>query len=165
MLNELSAFINQNFGFGDFIFRLPDGSALDRARNWGELQKCAAQIDIRSLLYHAERNHFSNWLMARTEFDLAARLRKKKVSEFDDPEGVRDFLVENLGDFRHERQAGAVTDFSRDRFDGQSEFLRIGKGSLGGKGRGLAFVNNLVNRYPPFTTLFPGPGFRYHALR
>ncbi|MCW8925818.1 MAG: hypothetical protein OQJ84_06145 [Xanthomonadales bacterium] len=155
LLNELSTFINQNFGFGDFIFRLPDGTKLDRARNFREMQKCVSRIDSTSLLYHAERNHFSNWLMARTEFELANRLRPRKVNEFKDPKDLRSYLVQTLKDFRHERQIGIITDFSRDHYDGQAEFLRIGEGSLGGKGRGLAFVNNLINRYPVYNA-FPG---------
>jgi hypothetical protein len=155
LLNKLSAFINQNFGFGDFIFRLPDGTELVRASSFREMQRCAARIDARSLVYHAENNHFSNWLMARTEFDLAARLRQKRASDFDDPRDLRAFLVETLKHFRHERQVGVVTDFSRGHYDGHAEFLRIGEGSLGGKGRGLAFVNNLVNRYPVHDA-FPG---------
>lgn len=155
LLNELSTFINQNFGFGDFIFRLPDGTELAHAHNFREMQKCVASIDPRSLMFHAERNHFSNWLMARTEFDLAINLRSRRVSEFDNPKDVRNFLVETLKVFRYERQVGVVTDFSRDHFDGQAEFLRIGGGSLGGKGRGLAFINNLVNRYHVYNA-FPG---------
>jgi CheY-like chemotaxis protein len=148
LLKKLSTFIHQNFGFGDFIFRLPDGSELDHAHNFREMQRCVAVIDIRSLIFHAQRNHFSNWLTARTEFDLAARLRPRRVSEFDNPKALRAFLLETLKNFRHERQVGVVTDFSRDQYDGHAEFLRIGEGSLGGKGRGLAFINNLVNRYP-----------------
>jgi hypothetical protein len=88
--------------------------------------------------------------MARTEFDLASRLRPRQVSDFEDPEGLRAHLVETLHAFRRERQIGVVTDFSRDVFEGQAEFLRIGEGSLGGKGRGLAFINNLVNRFPVY---------------
>jgi CheY-like chemotaxis protein len=154
LLNELGAFINQNFGFGDFVFRLPDGTELIRASSFREMEECVAQIDIRSLIFHAERNHFSNWLMARTEFTLAARLRPRRVSEFKDSKDLRTFLVRLLKDFRHERQVGVVTDFSRDHFDGHAEFVRISEGSLGGKGRGLAFVNNLINRYPVYNA-FP----------
>ncbi len=155
LLNNLGRFINQNFGFGDFIFRLPDGTELVRAGSFRELEKCVAEVDIRSLLFHAQNNHFSVWLMARTEFDLAARLRARKASEFDDPEEVRAYLVTTLKDFRHERQRGKVTDFSRSKYDGQAEFMRIGEGSLGGKGRGLAFASNLINRYPVYSA-FPG---------
>ena len=155
LLNELSTFINENFGFGDFVFRLPDGTELTRARNLREMEKCVSRIAIESLLYHAERNHFSNWLMARTEFDLAARLRPRRVSEFKKPDDMRSYLIKVLKDFRHERQIGVISDFSRDNYDGRAEFLRIGSGSLGGKGRGLAFVNNLINRYPVYNA-FPG---------
>ena len=154
LLNELSSFINRNFGFGDFVFRLPDGTELARARNFREMQKCAVSIDIKSLLFHAERNHFSNWLMARTEFELAARLRPRRASDFKNPKEMRKYLVKTLEDFRHERQVGVITDFSREQYDRRAEFLRIGEGSLGGKGRGLAFVNNLINCYPVFNA-FP----------
>ena len=148
LLKELGKFINQNFGFGDFVFRLPDGTELERASSFRGMQRCVALVDIRSLVFHAESNHFSNWLIARSEFDLAARLRPRRVSDFDSPKALRAFLLETLKDFRHERQVGVVTDFSRDQFDGHAEFLRIGEGSLGGKGRGLAFINHLVNRFP-----------------
>jgi len=155
LLNKLSTFINKNFGFGDFVFKLPDGTELDRAHNFREMQECVARVDIRSLFFHAERNHFSNWLIARSEFDLANRLRPRRVSEFDDPKDLRAFLVESLKSFRHERQVGLVTDFRRDQYDGHAEFLRIGEGSLGGKGRGLAFINKLLNSHP-ICNAFPG---------
>ena len=148
LLSELGVFINRNFGFGDFVFKLPDGTELARAHNFTAMREIVADIDISSLVYHAERNHFSNWMMARTEFDLAARLRPRKVSEFKKPGDVRSFLIKVLDDFLHERQVGVITDFVRDRCDGRADFLRIGEGSLGGKGRGLAFVNNLIHCFP-----------------
>jgi len=155
LLAELGAFINRNFGFGDFVFRLPDGVELERARSFRELQDCVARVDNRSLVFHAERNHFSNWLIARGEFDLARRLRPRRVSDFRDPEDLRAFLFDTLREFRHERQSGMVTDFNRELYDGTAEFLRIGDGSLGGKGRGLAFINKLFNNQL-VCTAFPG---------
>lgn len=92
--------------------------------------------------------------MARTEFELAARLRPRAASEFSDPAELRKFLSGVLEEFLHERQVGVITEFSRDQYDGRAEFLRIGEGSLGGKGRGLAFINNLINRYPVYNA-FP----------
>ncbi len=145
LLNKLSTFINENFGFGDFVFKLPDGSELARADNFRQMQDCVGRVDIGSLVFHAERNHFSNWLIARGEFDLAKRLKPRKVSDFADPAHLRAFLLETLSEFRHDRQAGMVTDFNRETYDGDAQFLRIGQGSLGGKGRGLAFVNKLFN--------------------
>jgi hypothetical protein len=93
--------------------------------------------------------------MARTEFELASRIRPRKISDFGGPVGFRNYLFQTLKDFRHERQIGVITDFSRDNYDGQAEFLRICEGSMGGKGRGLAFVNSLINRYPVYNA-FPG---------
>ena len=155
LLNKLSRFINENFGFGDFVLKTPDGTELDRASNFRELAERAASVDIRSLLFHAERNHFSNWLIARGEFDLARQLKPRRVSDFDDPEDLRSYLLESLAEFRHERQTGMVTDFKRELYDGTAEFLRIGEGSLGGKGRGLAFINRLFNNQL-VCSAFPG---------
>jgi len=155
LLNEVSTFINENFGFGDFVFRLPDGSELEHAGNFVEMKRILETVDIRSLVFHAERNHFSNWLMARTEFALADRLRPKRASEFKSPDEMRTYLIGVFEDFLHERQVGVITEFSRQHFDGRAEFLRIGEGSLGGKGRGLAFINNLINCYPVYNA-FPG---------
>lgn len=155
LLNQLSIFINENFGFGDFVFKLPDGTELERAGNFREMQECVERVAIESLLFHAESNHFSNWLIARGEFDLASRLRPRQVSDFNQPEDLREFLLDSLGRFRHDRQAGMVTDFNRDIYDGHAEFLRIGQGSLGGKGRGLAFINKLFNNQL-VCSVFPG---------
>jgi DNA-binding NarL/FixJ family response regulator len=155
LLNKLGSFINENFGFGDFVFKLADGTELQRASNFREMHECVAHVDIQSLLFHAERNHFSNWLIARGEFDLANRLRPRRVSDFLNPEDLRIFLLDTLSQFRHDRQAGMVTDFKRDLYDGHAKFLRIGEGSLGGKGRGLAFINKLFNNQL-VCSAFPG---------
>ncbi len=143
---DIRRFIKTNFGFGDFVFTLPDGTEVARASDFRSMEKILTVVDEESLLYHAQRNHFSNWLMARTEFDLADRLRPRKVSEFKDAAALRHYLIKTFKDFRHERQLGVVSDFSRRQFDLQSDFVRIGGGSLGGKGRGLAFINALLSR-------------------
>jgi len=155
LLKRLGSFINKNFGFGDFVFRLPDGTELARAANFREMQECIARVDYQSLVFHAERNHFSNWLIARGEFDLANILRPRKASEFEDPADLRQFLFETISRHRYDRQAGMVTDFNREQYDGHARFLRIGEGSLGGKGRGLAFINKLFNNQL-VCSVFPG---------
>ena len=148
LLADLSSFIQNNFGFGDFVFReSPTGEEICRARDFKSMEKCLKNVGEKAIEYHARRNHFSNWLMARTEFDLASRLRPRKVSEFKDINSLRNYLIKTFRDFRREKQLGVVTDFTRQRFDAQSEFVRIGSGSLGGKGRGLAFINALLKRY------------------
>jgi len=147
LLADLRSFILKNFGFGDFVFRAPDGDAVARASDFHSMEKCLKMIPAESLVYHGSRNHFSNWLMARTEFDLAARLRPRKVTEFKNAETMRNYLIDTFRNFRHEKQLGIVADFSRTQFDKESDFVKIGSGSLGGKGRGLAFVNRLLRRY------------------
>ena len=145
---ELREFIKANFGFGDFIFIDPEtNQKLARVSDFRSMEKTIKVIPEESLLYHAHRNHFSNWLMARTEFDLADRLRPKKANEFTTSESLRDYLISTFRRFRHENQRGEITDFSRRQFDLQSDFVRIGGGSLGGKGRGLAYVNALMSQY------------------
>lgn len=145
---DLRSFIMTHFGFGDFVFTDPEsGEPIARANDFKSMEKCLENVDDNSLLYHAHRNHFSNWLMARTEFDLADRLRPRKVNEFKGPDDLRNYLISTFKNFRHEKQRGQITDFARRRFDLQSEFVRIGGGSLGGKGRGLAYVNALLNQY------------------
>ncbi len=147
LLAELRSFILNNFGFGDFVFRSPEGKEVARAIDFHSMENCLKTVSAESLIFHGSRNHFSNWLMARTEFDLAARLRPRKVSEFKDAETIRNYLINTFRSFRHEKQLGIVSDFSREQFDQQSDFVKIGNGSLGGKGRGLAFVNRLLRRY------------------
>ncbi len=147
LLTDLSLFIQNNFGFGEFVFRRPDGAELCRANDFRSMERCLAQVEEDSIEYHAGRNHFSNWLMARTEFDLANRLRPVKVSEFKSIDALRKYLISTFKDFRREKQLGMVTDFDRRHFDSLTEFVRLGSGSLGGKGRGLAFVNTLLKRY------------------
>ncbi len=145
---ELREFIKANFGFGDFVFIDPaTNKPIARVADFRSMEKALRTIPEESLLYHAHRNHFSNWLMARTEFDLADMLRPKKATEFDSTELLRNYLITTFRNFRHENQRGEITDFSRQQFDIQNEFVRIGGGSLGGKGRGLAYVNALLSQY------------------
>ncbi len=153
---DLRTFILSHFGFGDFIFIDPvTRQKLCAASDFRSMEKCLEVVDETSLVYHANRNHFSNWLMARTEFDLAAQIRPRKVSEFKDVESIRNYLINTFRDFRREKALGVITDFTRSQFDQQSEFVRIGGGSLGGKGRGLAFINALLHRFR-LTDSYPG---------
>ena len=155
LLQELRRFMLQNFGFGDFVFRMPDGTEVGRAGDLRGLEEKLRTVPVESIGHHADRDHFSNWLRARTEFGLASVIRPRKVSEFENPEDLRDYLVASIQRFRTESQAGVVADFSRRTFDKSSPFVRIGGGSLGGKGRGLAFMNSVLHSYG-VTDMFPG---------
>ncbi len=143
LLAKIREFLTFSLGFGDFVFRLPDGREIDRAHNLRELEDKLRTIPISSFAHHAQHNHFSIWLVARSEFTLADRIRPRQVSEFDQLEDARQFLIESLREGRRKMRRGVVTDFSRTRFD-REPHTRLGHGSLGGKARGLAFFNMLL---------------------
>ena len=144
LLHELREFMRAHFGFGDFVFRLRDGTVVARARDLRELEEMLERVPAESIAYHGERNDFSTWLKARTEFLLAHRLRPVHVSEFESIEDVRAHLIRSLREARRDRERGSVVDFDPDMFDETLSFARLGGGSLGGKGRGLAFANRLL---------------------
>lgn len=143
---EIRDFMLNNFGFGDFVFRLPDQHEVARAADLRTMARMLERVPLASVLYHASRDHFSNWLRARTEFDLAARLRPRKVEEFGDLEGLRRYLLWAFNEALRRNRQGSIEDFSADRFDAASRFARIGGGSLGGKARGLAFIDAMILR-------------------
>ncbi len=147
LFNEVRTFLNHYFSFGDFVFRTPDGLEVGRANDLRSLEEQLKIIPEESIKYHAERNHFSNWLKARTEFWLAHKLRPRKVSDYPSIDSLREYLINTLRNYRHNRQRGIITDFHKEIFDPNSTFARIGGGSLGGKARGLGFVNTLINNY------------------
>ena len=147
LLLELRQFMTQYFSFGDFVFRTPEGAEVGRASDLKSLEDQLQFVPEESIRYHAERNHFSNWLKARTEFWLAHKLRPRKVSDYASVQSLREDLISSLQEYRNLRQRGLITDFSKETFDPQSSFARIGGGSLGGKARGLGFVNILINNY------------------
>ena len=144
LLNNLREFMTEGFGFGDFIFRRPDGSIVSVAKDLRQLETQLREAPAESVAFHGARNHFSRWLKARTEFDLAHFLRPRKLSDYETVEGLRDVLVQAIHDYNEQRHRGIVADFARDHFDPLRSFGRIGAGSLGGKGRGLAFANALL---------------------
>src|SRR6202051_3912578 len=156
LLKDLRRILTDHFGFGDFVFRLPDQREVGRAKDLNELEEQLQTVAPESLMYHAQRNHFSHWLMARTEFALAAKLRPRKVSDFNGPEHLRRDLIDSINDYRREHSELLIGDFNADTFKpSDSGFLRIGAGSLGGKARGLAFVRHLL-RTNRITRRFPG---------
>ena len=147
LLQDLRHFMIQHFSFGDFVFKKEDGEIVGRARNLTELEEQLKTIPDECLIYHASRNHFSNWLKARTEFWLAHQLRPKKVSDFESPDALRKLILNSVHAFRKSRQIGVISDFHKDTFDVTTTFARIGGGSLGGKARGLGFTNNLLSNF------------------
>ena len=156
LLKALREILTEQFGFGDFVFRLPDASEVGRAKDMNELEEQLQTVPAESIVFHSQSNHFSHWLMARTEFALAAKLRPRKVSDFASPEHLRRDLIESIHEYRREQSEVLIGDFRADTFQpSESSFLRIGSGSLGGKARGLAFVRYLL-RKSRITRRFPG---------
>jgi len=149
LLSEIHNFFLNHLGFGEFVFRMPDGKEVDRASNLRELEEKVARIPEESLWFHARRNHFSNWLMARSEIGLASAFRAVQASEFSSAEEMRQYIVSNLHGLRRWRQKGVVAQFNTAYFDPDvSDFVKIGQGSLGGKARSLAFMSALLQEDP-----------------
>lgn len=146
LLEEIRRYIQDHFGFGDFVFRTEEGAEIRRARDLRELLQALAIVPDESLVFHAMRNHFSAWLKARTEFELASALRPRKVSEFESTADLRLYLMTTLTRYLRGIQRHVIIDFDRTRFDEFVAFAKVGSGSLGGKGRGLAFMHKLLSQ-------------------
>ncbi len=156
MLADLRRLLTEHFAFGDFIFRRPDRSEIARAKDLTSLEKLLHQVPAECLAYHSERNHFSRWLRARTEFALAQKLRPRKVSDFPTLADLRLDIINSIAEYRREQRQALIGDFSPSTFQpNDTFFLRIGGGSLGGKARGLAFVRHLF-RERQIASRFPG---------
>ena len=139
--DELHNFFLNHLGFGDFIFRMPDGTAIGHASNLAEFENQLKVIPDESLRYHSKRNHFSNWVMARAEVILARKLHNDSVPDTDNLEIIRADLVNKVHSLRKLRQQGVVVKFSADFYAPDiMDFVKIGNGSMGGKARGIAFM-------------------------
>ena len=148
---DLRDIVSEHFGFGDFIFRNPDTyEEVARVRNLKEMQNIIFSIPKESLLYHISHNHVSRWLYSRAMFPPAEFLKQISWDEFENIDAHRRIIFEAIVKYRKMKNRGVVAVFMRDRFDLYSNFARIGEGSLGGKGRGLAFIDNMVKRHAEF---------------
>ena len=144
LIKQIRSFMRDNFGFGPFIFRSSQGAYLDKAASLEEMAETLRRIPDDSLAYHSSHNHLSNWLMARSEFALALEIRPLNVDQFKSIHAFREHLVSVLSKFVARRQRGLITEFSGSVNFLLRDFSRVGHGSLGGKARGLAYVNNLL---------------------
>ena len=148
---DLRRIVSDNFGFGDFIFRNPEtGEEIAKVKNLKELQNILFAVPAESFLYHISHNHVSRWLYSRAMFPVAEFLKPITWDSLQDVDAHRKLIFEAIVKYRKMKNQGVVAVFKRDRFDSYSNFARIGEGSLGGKGRGLAFIDNLVKRHPEF---------------
>ena len=154
LLKELQFFMKRYFSFGDFVFTLPNGTEVARAGDLKEFERQLATVTGESIRFHGDRNHFSNWLKARTEFWLADRLVARDNATYRDSEEMRSYVLSGIREWRKQRNQGKVVDFNPESFD-RGSFARIGQGSLGGKARGLGFVVSLLSDFD-LSEAFPG---------
>ena len=152
---ELRQFIRSRLGFGAFIFRNEKGEVLGKARNIQEFQEQIRKVSTESILYHASHNHFSMWAMARSEIQLSKILGKKSVQDFTNKEDVRTYIIQSLDKFMDDSPRGKVIPYTKEAFADERNIVMLADGALGGKGRGIAFLNSLIYRFD-FNSLVPG---------
>ena len=151
---DLRKILEEHFGFGDFIFRDPKTKAeIMRIHSLKELQDNIFKIPDDSMLYHISRNHMSRWLSARAIFPVSMFLKTVTWERLKDITAHREIIFDAIVQYRHMKNIGVVAVFDRMKFDAYSHFARIGEGSLGGKGRGLAFLDNIIKTHPEFNSL------------
>ena len=146
---DLHHLMEDHMGFGDFIFRDPKTKEeIFRVSSLKELQDNIFKIPNDSMLYHVSRNHMSRWLCARAIFPVSAFLKHVTWHKLQDVDAHRQIIFDAIVQYRRMKNIGVVAVFDRLKFDHYSHFARIGEGSLGGKGRGLAFLDRIIKRHP-----------------
>ena len=144
LTEDLTDFVLNNLGFGDFIFRDENGEEINRATSIEEFKSLLKNIPSQSVLYHGSRNHFSAWLMARGEIQIAERLEELKVTDFPNADAIRELIIRLIKNVETTVSRGGVVDFNKKFLDDDNLILRLAGGSFGGKGRGIAFINTLL---------------------
>ena len=159
---DIKKYITRYFSFGDFEFWCPKKKkVIERSKNLRSFQKSLSKVPLNSILYHAKRNEFSKWLESRALFPLANLFIKVEVEDFNEEDQVREFLIQSVRAFRLYRSRGIIAKFDKNQYDEYLIFSRIGEGALGGKGRGLAFIDlflkrhRLFNKYNGITIAIP----------
>lgn len=146
MMWDLRNWLLQYVGFGDFVFKNQDGVEFGNANDVITFFSKISEVPLECLVFHGKNDHFSNWLHARGEFEIAETLKPRKVSEFTKEE-LQDFLLKTINKLVNEKTKGVINDFSYENYHHQILFLRLRPGSLGGKGRGIAFLMFLLNSF------------------
>lgn len=151
MTIDLRHLLEEHMGFGDFVFRDPKThEPIMRIHSLKELQDNIFKIPRESMLYHISRNHVSRWLTARAIFPVAEFLKHITWHKLQDVDAHRQIIFDAIVQYRKMKNIGVVAEFDRLKFDRYAHFARIGDGSLGGKGRGLAFLDYIIKRHPEF---------------
>ena len=151
---DIKSFISHYLGFGNFIYKDAAGRDIAIASSLKEFEKHLKTIPDESLIYHGKRNHFSLWLMARGEIQIAKKINPLKTTDFKNAQELREFLLKSIQKHRNEKNKGKVISFEETETIDESSIITLSSGSLGGKGRGLAFVNTLIYNFD-FSQLLP----------
>ncbi len=144
LLHDIRRFVVENLGFGDFVFRLENGEEIGKARSIKHFENMLKIIPDESLIYHGSNNHFSAWLTAHGEFLSAKKIQGLKITDFVSNEELRSHLISIFQDVRFERNRGKIINFDPSSINTEEGIIRLVEGSLGGKGRGIAFLNSLI---------------------
>lgn len=155
LYKKLKFKVNQTLGFGNFIFKNEKENVLAVAQNIADFEQIIKTVSEESILFHAKSNDFSKWLLARSEFQLAKVLVMKKAEEFSGAEEIRNYLIKTISEYRHEKPFGKVVPFEENAEFTTDNIIRMSEGALGGKGRGLAFINSLKSQFN-YSKRFPG---------
>ena len=144
LFSDLRKYMVYNLGFGNFVFRDKNGNVIDEAANIVEFEEKILKIPEESLIFHSRFNHFSNWLIAHGEVQIAKKIRPLKVEDFASRQDLREFLYQVFRTVRIEKNKGKIINFDAASLSEMNQIIRLTDGSLGGKGRGLAFLNALL---------------------
>lgn len=155
LMLQLSEYMKEEFAFGDFVFRDRNRIEYGRAANLKELEHCIKEIPDHVLLHNTSKNMLSKWFFARGLFTLANRFRKVQDSHFASPDELRAYVTQEIHDYHALTGRGVIAHFDKDSYEKYIWFARVGDGSLGGKARGLAFLNSLILKYH-LTGAYPG---------
>jgi hypothetical protein len=156
---DIHNFIFKRLGFGNFEFQMPDGRKVAEARTLHEFQELMKRIPLESLIYHGRQNAFSRWLMARGEINMAERLKVLTVDEFEQKQDLREFILYVFRRVKMQQLRGRIVNFEPGLVTGNRYVIRLSKGSLGGKGRGLAFISNFIENID-FKKIIPNINIR-----
>jgi hypothetical protein len=154
LMLDIKNFLSNYLGFGDFVFKDSEGNPIAIASTMEEFEKALRIIPDESLLYHAQKNHFSMWLAARGEIQVARIIHPSRIDDFSGPDEIREYLILSLRKYRQEKRRGKIVTFESDWMVDESNIVSLADGSFGGKGRGLSFINTLlytfdVSQYTP----------------
>ena len=147
LLHNLRSYILESYGFGPFVFKYPDGRVIEEANDITTLEKIVRDLPEESLQYHAANNDFSRWFRARAEFEVAEKLRFLDAAKIDSASDMRNYILGVLTAYFKKYQTGSILSFEGlAKKDMENAFIKLGKGSLGGKARGVAFMNAMISK-------------------